>query len=221
MSTNRSPAGRGFTGRASAAGHRLSTLGSCEAERQQYIAEIKQLLAAADLVSKDMFLTQPPAPKNEEAYAAWEKREHRRRPIARRMTLYGLTAHDLAPSGACVGAWLGKQEFPTDLLLHAKHLFVAARTSSERGVYSTLSVTRSTIRRGPAAPLLSRSWVWPLANMGLRPTVAVCPLVAQHQLDRPAHGPHRCFIDQEDAAAVGARKRTTKRRRMGVCAHGT
>jgi hypothetical protein len=34
--------------------------GSSEAERQQHIAEIKQLLAAADLVSKDMFLTQPP-----------------------------------------------------------------------------------------------------------------------------------------------------------------
>jgi hypothetical protein len=46
-----------------------------------------------------MFLTQPPAPsrKDEETYAAWQERERRRRSIAHRMSLYGLTAHDLAP----------------------------------------------------------------------------------------------------------------------------
>jgi hypothetical protein len=69
------------------------------AEQQQRIDEIKRLLAAAGLVPRDMFLTQPPAPdkKDEAAYARWQARERRRRSIAHRMALYGLTAHDLAP----------------------------------------------------------------------------------------------------------------------------
>jgi hypothetical protein len=68
-------------------------------ERRRRIEEIRELLAAAGLVPKDMFLTQPRAPdlKDEAAYAAWQARERRRRPITHRMTLYGLTAHDLAP----------------------------------------------------------------------------------------------------------------------------
>lgn len=70
------------------------------AERQTRIAEIKALLAASGLVPKDMFLTQPPAPSKEDepAYAQWQDRERHRRPIAHRMSLYGLTAHDLAPT---------------------------------------------------------------------------------------------------------------------------
>jgi hypothetical protein len=57
------------------------------------------LLAAAGLVPKDLFLTQPPAPSWKDdpvAYAAWQERERCRRPIAHRMSVYGLTAHDLA-----------------------------------------------------------------------------------------------------------------------------
>jgi hypothetical protein len=72
-------------------------------ERQRHIAEIKRLLAAAGLAPKDMFLTQPPAPdkkRDEVAYAAWQERERRRRPIAHRLALYGLTAHDLGPADA-------------------------------------------------------------------------------------------------------------------------
>jgi hypothetical protein len=75
-------------------------IGTAPTEPQQRIDEIKQLLAAAGLVPKDMFLTQPPARSRKDdpiAYAAWQERERCRRPIAHRLTLYGLTAHDLAP----------------------------------------------------------------------------------------------------------------------------
>jgi hypothetical protein len=66
-------------------------------ERRAHIDEVRRLLAAAGLTPKDMFLTQPRAPREDEvAYEAWQDREHRRRRIARRMAQYGLTAHDLA-----------------------------------------------------------------------------------------------------------------------------
>jgi hypothetical protein len=71
-----------------------------DAERRHRIDEIRGLLAAAVLAPKDLFLTQPPLPNpaDETAYAAWQARERRRRPIAHRLSLYGLTAHDLAPA---------------------------------------------------------------------------------------------------------------------------
>jgi hypothetical protein len=69
-------------------------------ERQTCIDEIKAMLAASGLRSRDMFLTQPlsPSKKDEAAYAQWQDRERHRRAIAHRMSLYGLTAHDLAPA---------------------------------------------------------------------------------------------------------------------------
>jgi hypothetical protein len=82
------------------------TLAPHPTERQQRIAEIKQLLADDGFVAKDMFLTTelvqqmaaPDPAKYSGAYTLWWGRENRRRQIFRRMTLYALTAHDLAPA---------------------------------------------------------------------------------------------------------------------------
>jgi uncharacterized protein YaeQ len=80
------------------------TLAPHPTERQQRIDEIKRLLAEDGFVARDMFLTtelvqQMAAPdpvKNPDAHALWWQRENRRRQIFRFMSLYGLTAHDLA-----------------------------------------------------------------------------------------------------------------------------
>jgi Protein of unknown function (DUF3631) len=74
--------------------------GEDPAKRQRRIAQARQLIEAAGFQLKDFFFTQAssPDPKREpEAYAAWRAREQRRKPIAQRMMLWGLTAHDLAP----------------------------------------------------------------------------------------------------------------------------
>jgi hypothetical protein len=68
-----------------------------EAERQGRIELIRRHVAAEGFTAKDLFLTQPPPPEEAKARARWKARERRRRPIARRMALWGLTAHDLAP----------------------------------------------------------------------------------------------------------------------------
>jgi hypothetical protein len=66
-----------------------------ETERQQRIELINRRIAAEGFAPKDFFLTQ--APKEVDALARWNTRERRRRPIARRMARWGLTAHDLTP----------------------------------------------------------------------------------------------------------------------------
>jgi hypothetical protein len=67
-------------------------------DKQQRIDQINALIAAEGFTPKDFFLTQLPPPhyKNKAAYAKWRARELRRRPIAQRMALWGLTAHDLS-----------------------------------------------------------------------------------------------------------------------------
>jgi Protein of unknown function (DUF3631) len=69
-------------------------------ERQRHIAQARRLVEAGGFTPKDFFLTQPepPSKENKTAYADWRAREQRRKPIAQRMMLWGLTAHDLAPS---------------------------------------------------------------------------------------------------------------------------
>jgi hypothetical protein len=89
-------------------------------ERQKRIAQVRRLIEAGGFVPKDFFYTQPSAPeqppappKDDEvayaewqtaharwqaAYVEWQARERRRKPIAQRMMLWGLTTHDLAPS---------------------------------------------------------------------------------------------------------------------------
>jgi hypothetical protein len=73
-------------------------LADTEAKRR-HIDEISRMIAAAGLAPVDFFLTQPPRPAQDDevAYARWQVRERRRKPIAHRMGLYGLTAHDLVP----------------------------------------------------------------------------------------------------------------------------
>jgi hypothetical protein len=73
-----------------------------EAERQQRIELIRRHVAAERFTAKDLFLTQddrgvrrPPPPEEAKARARWKTQERRRRPIARRMALWGITAHDL------------------------------------------------------------------------------------------------------------------------------
>ena len=68
-----------------------------ETERQQRIELINRRIAAEGFTPKDFFLTQAPPPKEVDAFARWKTRERRRRPIARRMARWGLTAHDLTP----------------------------------------------------------------------------------------------------------------------------
>jgi hypothetical protein len=68
-----------------------------EAERQKRIELIRRHVAAEGFTAKYLFLTQPPPPEEAKARARWKTRERRRRPIVRRMALWGLTAHDLAP----------------------------------------------------------------------------------------------------------------------------
>src|SRR5262245_51237868 len=72
-----------------------------EAERQQYISEVKRLMEAAGFAIKDCVLTQPPPPEGD-AYAGWKAREASRRRIARRMYHYGLSAYDLVSQPAPV-----------------------------------------------------------------------------------------------------------------------
>jgi hypothetical protein len=100
------------------------TLAPTPPERQQHIAEIKQQLMEDGFAAKDMFLTtelvqQMAAPDREdpEAYALWWRREDRRRQLFRRMTLYGLTAHDLAPgcrAGAAPGLRMAVPELTAE-----------------------------------------------------------------------------------------------------------
>jgi hypothetical protein len=75
-----------------------------EAQRQQRIELIRRHVKAEGFTAKDLFLTQddprvrrPPPPEEAKARARWKTQERRRRPIARRMALWGITAHDLAP----------------------------------------------------------------------------------------------------------------------------
>jgi hypothetical protein len=68
-----------------------------ESERRQRIELINRRIAAEGFAPKDFFLTQAPPPEKVDARARWKTRERRRRPIARRMAQWGLTAHDLAP----------------------------------------------------------------------------------------------------------------------------
>jgi hypothetical protein len=68
-----------------------------EAERQKRIELIRRHIAAEGFTAKDLFLTQPPPPKEANALARWKTRERRRRLIAQRMARWGLTAHDLTP----------------------------------------------------------------------------------------------------------------------------
>jgi hypothetical protein len=67
-------------------------------DKQERINQINALIAAEGFAPKDFLLTQLPPPyyKNKAAYAKWRARELRRRPIAQRMALWGLTAHDLS-----------------------------------------------------------------------------------------------------------------------------
>jgi hypothetical protein len=81
------------------------TLAPHPTERQQRINEIKQLLAEDGFVVlfpttelvQQMAASDPV--KYPGGYTLWWGRENRRRQIFRRMSLYGLTAHDLAPAG--------------------------------------------------------------------------------------------------------------------------
>jgi hypothetical protein len=66
-----------------------------ETERRQRIELINRHIAAEGFAPKDFFLTQTP-PEKVDALARRKTRERRRRPIARRMARWGLTAHDLA-----------------------------------------------------------------------------------------------------------------------------
>src|SRR5262249_29196908 len=75
---------------------------NCEADKQRCIEEISTLIALEGFTPKDFFLTQPPPPTQELDRARWRAREQRRRPIARRMALLGVTAHDLAREPICV-----------------------------------------------------------------------------------------------------------------------
>jgi hypothetical protein len=68
-----------------------------ESERRQRIELINRRIAAEGFAPKDFFLTQAPPPEKVDARARWKTRERRRRPIARRMAQWGLTAHDLTP----------------------------------------------------------------------------------------------------------------------------
>src|SRR5262249_30410628 len=65
-------------------------------ERRQRIELINRHIAAEGFAPKDFFLTQTP-PEKVDALARRKTRERRRRPIARRMARWGLTAHDLTP----------------------------------------------------------------------------------------------------------------------------
>src|SRR5262249_10648520 len=67
-----------------------------ETERRQRIELINRHIAAEGFAPKDFFLTQTP-PEKVDALARRKTRERRRRPIARRMARWGLTAHDLTP----------------------------------------------------------------------------------------------------------------------------
>jgi hypothetical protein len=67
-----------------------------ETERRQRIELINRHIAAEGFAPKDFFLTQTP-PEKADALARRKTRERRRRPIARRMARWGLTAHDLTP----------------------------------------------------------------------------------------------------------------------------
>jgi uncharacterized protein DUF3631/Toprim domain-containing protein len=78
----------------------------CESQpRQQQIAEIRALIGASGFTLKDFLFTQPPTPDRKDwvAYAEWQARERRRKPIAHRMVACGITAHDLAPAAAPKG----------------------------------------------------------------------------------------------------------------------
>jgi hypothetical protein len=68
-----------------------------ETERRQCIELINRRIAAEGFAPKDFFFTQAPPPKEVDALAQRNTRERRRRPIARRMARWGLTAHDLTP----------------------------------------------------------------------------------------------------------------------------
>jgi hypothetical protein len=68
-----------------------------ESEQRQRIELINRRIAAEGFAPKDFFLTQAPPPEEVDALARWKTRERRRRPIARRMARWGLTAHDLTP----------------------------------------------------------------------------------------------------------------------------
>src|SRR5215510_10157237 len=67
-----------------------------ETERRQRIELVNRHIAAEGFAPKDFFLTQTP-PEKVDALARRKTRERRRRPIARRMARWGITAHDLAP----------------------------------------------------------------------------------------------------------------------------
>jgi hypothetical protein len=73
--------------------------------RQQQIAEIRALIGASGFTLKDFLFTQSPTPDRKDwvAYAEWQARERRRKPIAHRMVACGITAHDLAPASAPKG----------------------------------------------------------------------------------------------------------------------
>src|SRR5262249_28600522 len=68
-----------------------------ERERRQRIELINRRTAPGGFAPKDFFLTQTPPPEKVDALARWKTRGRRRRPMARRMARWGLTAHDLAP----------------------------------------------------------------------------------------------------------------------------
>lgn len=73
--------------------------------RQQQIAEIRALIGASGFTLKDFLFTQSPTPDRKDwvAYAEWQARERRRKPIAHRMVACGITVHDLAPASAPKG----------------------------------------------------------------------------------------------------------------------
>src|SRR5262245_39054145 len=66
-----------------------------ETERRQRIELINRHIAAEGFAPKDFFLTQTPPEKVDEL-ARRKNRERRRRPIARRLARWGLTAPEVA-----------------------------------------------------------------------------------------------------------------------------